>query len=128
VCDKVLDRTAANAASDDLEARATRQCRQSRRRPKFADGKTPGIKFSGDFRTAKDNAQIEIDTLVVKKALLSTQSELEAASICWNAIFDRSAHAFPAQSILDIIVYAYGFGSAPTSPDSMTKRNRGIRS
>ena len=66
---EILNRAAANAAADNLEARAVRQCGQPGRRSELADRETSGIEFGGDFRAAEDNAQGQIDAFVAKKTL-----------------------------------------------------------
>jgi hypothetical protein len=87
-----LNGAAANAAADDLEARAAGERGQPRRRSKLSDRETPGIELTGDLRAAEHDAQREVDPFVAKESVLDSKPELETASIGGNAIFDCSAH------------------------------------
>jgi hypothetical protein len=94
--DKKLNRTAADAASNDLETGAVRQCGQRRGSADLADPETAAVKLGRDFRTTENDTQAQIDALFAKKSLFGAQPQLKTASIGWNPIFYGGDHRIAA--------------------------------
>src|SRR5262249_37915582 len=93
--DEILRGGAANAAADDLEARATRERGQPRRRSELADAEAPAIELGGDFRPAEHDPEREVDSLTAEESVLDSEPELETAAVGRNAVFDGRAHRAP---------------------------------